>query len=364
MCQVAQTGTYITHKKMKTGKFIRPMYYKNPLKYLFVALIFMIMSCEKLFMEADMENTHDSNFELLWKEIDEKYSFFQYKNINWDSIYHIYKPQVTNDLSDQQFFGIMASMVNELRDGHVNLYSDFDRSRNFDWLAGPVNFNFENIQKNYLGVNFRTIGPFFIREIDSVGYIYSGSFAGEFRKRDIDKIIEEFSGMKGIIFDVRSNSGGLSRTGKLVAGRFTSQTLLVSYTKYKTGPGHEDFSEPQPNFISPQGNRQFLKPVAVLSNRRTYSATNDFVVNMAAIPHVTIIGDKTGGGGGTPYDYELPNGWRCRFPRTQTLTSYGFNVEHGIEPDIKVDITSNDEARGIDTIIEAALKHIHESPLH
>jgi hypothetical protein len=320
--------------------------------------VILITSCEDLFLEGDIENTNENNFELLWNEIDQKYSFFLYKNVNWDSIYHVYRPRVTNDLTRQQLFDIMAGMVNELRDGHVNLYSDFDRSRNFDWLAGPVNFNYENVQKNYLGINFRTIGPYYTQVIDSIGYIYIGSFAGEFRSRDIDKVIEEFAGLKGIIFDVRNNSGGLSRTGKLVAGRFTSKTLLVSYTLYKTGPGHGDFSRPQPNFISPQGARQFLGPVVVLTNRRTYSATNDFVVNMSSIPHVTIMGDKTGGGGGTPYDYELPNGWRCRFPRTQTLNADRFNVEHGVEPDKKVDITINDETRGKDTIIDTALAFI------
>ena len=331
-------------------------------KILFAFFVPLTISCEKLFIEVDKPNTHENNFELLWTEIDEKYSFFQYKNINWDSIYNVYRPGVNNDLTERAFFDIMADMVNELRDGHVNLYSDFDRSRNLDWFDGyPANFNRDDIQKNYLGENYNLIGPFLTKEIDSIGYIYSSSFAGDFRKRDIDKVIEQFEHLKGIIFDVRNNSGGISRTGHLIASRFTDRMRLVSYTLYKSGPGHGDFSDPQPNYLSPLGARQFLKPVVVLSNRRTYSATNDFVLNMATIPHVKIMGDITGGGGGTPYDHELPNGWRCRFPRTQTLTSNGLNVEHGIEPDIRVNITGRDAERGIDTIIETAIIYIKEN---
>jgi hypothetical protein len=319
----------------------------------------LTISCEKLFIEADRPNTHENNFELLWTEIDEKYSFFQYKNINWDSIYDVYRPQINNELTERAFFDIMAGMVNELRDGHVNIYSDFDRSRNLDWFAGyPANFKMDDVQKRYLGEDYSTIGPFLTIDIDSIGYIYSGSFSDDFMKRDIDRIIEQFEHLRGIIFDVRNNSGGVSRTGQIIASRFADRMRLTSYTLYKSGPGHGDFSDPQPNYISPQGAKQFMKPVVVLSNRRTYSATNDFVLNMATIPHVKIMGDRTGGGGGTPYDYELPNGWRCRFPRTQTLTSNGINVENGIEPDIRVNITSRDAERGIDTIIETAIAYI------
>ncbi len=325
-------------------------------RHFIILAVIIFYSCEKFFMEDPTENNHINNFDLLWQVIDEKYSFFTYKNINWDSIYNVYRPKVNNDLSVQEFFDVMAGMLNELRDGHVNLYSNFAHSANFDWHLGHrANFNLENIHNNYLVSNFFSAGPFLVSEIDSVGYVYIPSFADEFRESDLDSVVEHLYGLKGIIFDVRNNSGGLNRTGRLIAGRFADSVRLVSYTLYKTGPGHDDFSKPQPNYIGPHGKKRFLKPVVVLSNRRSYSATNDFVMNMAAFPHVTVIGDQTGGGGGTPYDYELLNGWRCRFPRTMTLAANGFNIEHGINPDIRVNISRTDELRGIDTIIEAAL---------
>ncbi len=324
----------------------------------FVLFLPLVFSCEKLFIENDQKNTHLNNFELLWTEMDEKYSFFLYKDINWDSLYHATIPLIDNDMTDREFFDILAGMLYELRDGHVNLYSDFDRTRSYEWFAGSDNNFYRNIQARYLGDDFRNTGPFLTSVIDSVGYIYLNSFSDDFREKDIDMIIDQFYDMKGIIFDVRNNSGGLSSTGKQIAGRFADSTRRVSYTLYKTGPGHNDFSSPQPNYISAGGDRQFLKPVAVLSNRRVYSAANDFVLNMGTFPHVTVIGDKTGGGGGTPYDYELINGWRCRFSRTQTVALDGFNVEHGIPPDIRVNITRFDERLLRDTIIETALSHI------
>lgn len=329
--------------------------------FILFVLLQLLLSCEKAFIENDMANTHENNFELLWTTIDGKYSFFEYKNINWDSIYHVYKPKINNGISERQFFDILASMLFELRDGHVNLYSDFDSSRNWDWHTSyPVNFNLTLLNFYYLGLEYLSTGPFMSTVRDSVGYVYIASFAEQVSDQDIDVIIEKYSGLKGIVIDVRNNSGGRNNNGKIIASRFADKKRLVSWYRYKTGPGHGDFSEPQPNYVRPEGKIQFTKPVVVLTNRRTYSATNDFVLIMTAFPHVTIMGDKTGGGGGTPYDHELLNGWRYRFPRTQTLAPNGFNVENGIDPNINVNLTRNDEERGIDTIVEAAIKFITE----
>jgi C-terminal processing protease CtpA/Prc len=70
------------------------------------------------------------------------------------------------------------------------------------------------------------------------------------------------------------------------------------------------------------------------------------------------MGDQTGGGSGMPFVSELPNGWMVRFSACPMFNREGEHTEHGIAPDIKVDITTEDFARSIDTIIEAARKHL------
>ncbi len=329
---------------------------------LFIVIIQVLISCEKLIIERDQDNTHVNNFELLWSTIDRKYSFFEYKNVNWDSIKQVYETRIHNRLPNSQFFAIMSNMLLELRDGHVNLYSDFYTSKNYEWYSDdPLNFNSDLLENKYLSKDVIETGTFKATSLDSLGYIYIGSFSEKIRESDIDMIVEKFYGMKGIIIDVRNNSGGYSINGKLISSRFTDSDRLVSFTLYKTGPGHGDFSQPQPNYISPAGKKQFLKPVVLLTNRRTFSAANDFVLTMSALPNVTIVGDTTGGGGGTPYDYELLNGWVFRFPRTQTLGPDKFNIEHGIPPTIKVNLKKEDEYNGIDTIIETAINYLNAS---
>ena len=74
---------------------------------------------------------------------------------------------------------------------------------------------------------------------------------------------------------------------------------------HKTGKGHSDFSEPEPIYVEPANGVRWQKPVVVLTNRHSYSATNDFVNSMRYMPHATIIGDQTGGGSGMPFNSEV-----------------------------------------------------------
>ena len=147
-----------------------------------------------------------------------------------------------------------------------------------------------------------------------------------------------------------------------LASRFTDEELLVGYIQHKTGRGHSDFSAMEAQYLQPGKGIRWRKPVCVLTNRSVYSAANEFVKCMKAIGRarkgasssVTIIGDTTGGGAGMPFSSELPNGWGVRFSACPMYDAVGNTTEFGIAPDVKVDITDEDFAKGLDTIIEAA----------
>ena len=75
---------------------------------------------------------------------------------------------------------------------------------------------------------------------------------------------------------------------------------------------------------------------------------------MKALPRVTIVGDRTGGGSGLPFSSELPNGWSVRFSACPSFDADMQHTEFGIEPDVKVSMSDEDRAKGVDTIIETA----------
>ena len=125
---------------------------------------------------------------------------------------------------------------------------------------------------------------------------------------------------------------------------------------HKTGKGHSDFSNPYPVYIEPSNGIRWQKRAVVLTNRRSFSATNDFVNSMKQFPLITIVGDKTGGGSGLPFTSEIPCGWSIRFSASPMLDPQMNQIEFGINPDVKVDMTSEDMQKGKDTMIEIACK--------
>lgn len=327
-----------------------------------IGLVFLsliaLSACERLIIEPDPANNPVENFDLLWKAVDEKYSFFKYKDIDWDEAYERYRPLVSEEMSNEALFTVMADMLNELRDGHVNLISNFDVARYSDWYFDyPANYNETILERNYLGKDYRLVLPFPTKVIRDVGYIRYSSFLNPIDGDRLDQLIDDYRGLKGIIIDIRDNTGGalayVDTLATRLAQRNGEEEPTVGYVRYKDGPAHDNFTRAFPLKLSKHAS--FNKPVVVLTNRTVYSAANAFASYMATLPNVTLVGDLTGGGGGAPYSGELLNGWKFRFSATQLMDLNQVPIENGVEPDVRVDISPEDEAAGRDTILEMAL---------
>ena len=306
-------------------------------------------------------NSPEANFESLWKIIDEQYCFLDYKHkeygLDWDEVHTRYAQRITPDMTWENLYEVLSDMVNELRDGHVNLSSSIGTSQYRAWFdAFPHNFS-DSIQSIYLGKDYvNSSGLTYSILENNIGYIYCGSFSSGIGDGNLDQTLNALAVCDGLIIDVRDNGGGNLTTAQKLAARFTNERVLVGYMYHKTGPGHNDFSEPKPVYIDPSNGIRWQKKAVVLTNRRSYSATNDFVNSMNQFPNVTLVGDKTGGGSGLPFSSEIPCGWSIRFSASPMLDPGMNQLEFGIDPDIKVDMTSEDIARGKDTMIETACK--------
>ena len=314
-----------------------------------------------MLVSSDPKNTPTENVKFLWKTINEKYPFFEYKKLNWDSVGNVWIPRVRDTMNDVTVFRIMDSMLYTLRDGHTNIYGAFNFTRNWEWyLNYPDNYNSNVVERNYLKNDYRFTGPLINRFLDSnrIGYIRYSSFSSDVSDFSIDVVISRFQNTKGIILDLRNNGGGSIANISQIASRFTEKKFLAWREAQKGGPGRNEFTAFKENFIEPKGDKKYLKPVIILTNRRCYSATTFFVATMLNLPNVKVIGDWTGGGGGAPTSTQLPNGWVVRYSGTITLTPNGFNIENGMPPTIKQDISKSDEVAGIDSIIERALQEL------
>lgn len=320
--------------------------------------------------EENFENSNSGNFEALWEIVDRQYCFFDLAEerygLDWNSIHDKYKPLAESCKNDAELFETLGDMLDELRDGHVNLVSMYGTSFYWDWkLDYPINFS-DSIQRNYLGNDFKlTNGIKYTaftnsQGTDSIGYAYCGSFSGGLGINNLSLMLMALKDAKGLIIDIRNNGGGMVTTAERLASAFTDKKIHCGYIQHKTGPGHNDFSEPEKIYLKPSKGAIWLRPVVVLTNRSVYSAANYFVMLMREIPHVIILGDVTGGGSGLPLNSTLPNGWSVRLSACPMLDKQGNHTEFGIAPDLRVDITSNDWNNRRDTMIEAAKTLISE----
>ncbi|MDO1449491.1 S41 family peptidase [Rhodocytophaga aerolata] len=324
-------------------------------KILVVLLLFVFTACEDVFIEKDPPSGNVTNFDLLWKELDRKYSFFEYKRINWDSVYTVYRPQIHNNLSREELFEVMAQMLSTLRDGHVNLRSGDNISKYENWfLDYPANVDRELLIRHYWG-DYHITGPLINTIIGEVGYIHYSSFRNPISADNLDYIFTRFKDTEGLIIDIRSNEGGNPKNSFKILERIISERKMLYKQAFKNGPGHQDFEPFHEVYLTPDlENVRFEKKVVVLTNRRCYSAANYFAASCKALG-ITLIGDQTGGGGGVPAGSELPNGFHVNYSASVSLLPDGYNMEAGIVPDIAVNMAEADRTKGIDSIIERAL---------
>ncbi len=333
---------------------------------IFVAVSSVFVSCDDDLEYEDFDIVENFNF--LWKEIDEKYCFFDYKKdsiMRWNLVYDKYLPKVYYDCDNvTEYFDILAAMLGELKDGHVNLYTSFDVSR-YDFADNtPIDFDYNVVNYNdrYLGKDTRIVGGFKYKTLrdGKVGYIYYGSFSSSFSSGNINNILDSFEDTEGLIIDVRSNGGGSIANVSALVSHFIDETTTIGYRVNKTGPGHSDFSSPVAEKVSPNSTGViYKKPVYVLTNSRCFSATNEFVYAMKGLPRVKILGGKTGGGCGMPFTTELPCGWKVRFSANPCYDKNMQITEFGVDPDIVLHL---DEElvykQKLDNIIETACDYI------
>lgn len=337
------------------------------LKQLIILFGFLFfLSCNKLVNNKNLDNNATAVFNFLWNEVNIKYSFIDYKQLDWNAIKNKYQSQVYDGMEQEELFKVCAQMMNELRDGHANLISPFDVSNYYPiFLNSPANFNGRLVLTNYLmrnGANMQSTGALDNCILDTlglkIGYIRYTTFSEKLYPEDLTYVLNKMQNCDGLLLDVRSNGGGSSSNVFALAGRFADSKRLAYRSFAKNGVAHDAFDNGIDLFVEPKGNIQFTKRIALLTNRGCYSATSFFTLAMKTFPYVKVIGDTTGGGLGVPNGGQLPNGWTYRFSVTKTITPNDKNFEDGIPPDITVWMQDSSLNKGIDDIIERGIQYI------
>ena len=327
--------------------------------FLIIFISVFLTSCQQ--GDFSYDDTPQGNLDALWTLIDEHYCFLSYKEkelgFSWADLRSKYSAKLNPKMSRVQLFEVLCQMLSELKDGHVNISTSLDLGRNWSWKEDyPENLDTE-LRQRYLGTDYHigsglkyTILP------DNIAYVVYESFSDAIGEGNLSDMMSFLQLCNGMILDIRGNGGGELTNAERLSRRFTNEKVLVGYMSYKTGKGHDDFSEPRAEYVEPSEHIRWQKPVVLLVNRSCYSAANTFVRNMKEMPLVTVMGDQTGGGSGLPFSSELPIGWSVRFSASPSYDARMQHVEFGIEPDVKASLDESLAANGKDSMIEAARK--------
>ncbi len=327
------------------------------MKKVYCFIVLVLMSCSKTFLGDDPANSPEAVFEEFWKGVNTTWPAFETKKVNWDSVYNVYRPQISPSTTNAELTKVLTNLILVLKDAHTNVYPKnvpaFPPYPKYPSYFYGINWIKTNYLKNFKGNNaiaYGLISP-------SIGYIYIASFGNSSDQYAIiDTIIKEFGNVKGIVIDVRNNGGGSSANSETIASRFTNETRAYSFARFRVGSETKKLGDFVAGEISPSGATKFNNKVAVLSNRYSYSATEDFLLMMKTFPQVIQVGDNTGGGSETrPIFKELPNGWTYRVASRLIYDANKQLISNGIAPDFYVQTTKADSLNGKDSIIEKAI---------
>jgi carboxyl-terminal processing protease len=178
---------------------------------------------------------------------------------------------------------------------------------------------------------------------NKIGYIYVSEFdevtAEQFRDavNDLDS-----QGQKGLIVDIRNNPGGLLDTVVDMLDRMLPKGLIV-YTEDKYGNREEKNSD---------NKEQFDKPLAVLINGNSASASEIFAGAIQDYKLGTIVGTTSFGKGIVQSIIPLYDGTAIKVTVSKYYTPNGKNIHGiGIEPDVTIEL---DDALKQKVVIEKA----------
>ena len=139
----------------------------------------------------------------------------------------------------------------------------------------------------------------------------------------------ESQGEKGLIIDLRNNGGGLYDTAVAMLERMLPKGLLV-YQEDKNGNKQEDFAKKDD---------QFNKPLVILVNENTASASEIFAGAIQDYGKGKIVGTKTFGKGIVQSVIPLYDKSAVKLTVAKYYTPKGRNIHGiGIEPDVKVEL--------------------------
>ena len=345
-------------------------------------------SCENdmIAMQGETGYTRDPQRDLdyFYQTFDNYYVDFALTNTDWHGLYQEAEVGIGESTTDEELFEVISSMIEPLRDAHVNLSSPsigsfgvnnaptlidtlIDEFATANQLSQPLPGEAYEAANDYIadalekitdatlqfaeGSLVKTAGNEALAwfEHGGIGYLsIQRMIAFNDDPEDVDadilaaeaamtEAMTDLADTDGLIIDVRLNNGGRDVIALAVA-RFLFAGEQHVYSKVTAAMGANYLRS---DIVLSSQDAPYTKPIILLTSASTVSAAEVFTLTMQNFPHVTLLGQPTQGALSDALEKQLPNGFSFSLANEWYLSTDDEWFERtGIPVDIAVEVFS------------------------
>jgi len=190
---------------------------------------------------------------------------------------------------------------------------------------------------------------FEVRRLDNgIGYIRLNTLQPQFAAQ-IPNAIKSMGNVRGMIFDLRGNSGGEIEN---MPDLFLRERALLYLNKSRSGETKVFFDPADDSFKG---------PLVLLVDPTSGSASELFAACLQAIGRAVVVGERSPGSVMESDTMIFPNGAIFMYAVAQLRTPDGTVLEgHGVVPDIEVGLNREMLLKGIDSQLDSAIRYIEK----
>jgi C-terminal processing protease CtpA/Prc len=185
----------------------------------------------------------------------------------------------------------------------------------------------------------------------NIGYLHFTNFIEPIKKR-LAAIFDSMGNARGVIIDLRGNSGGDTEVGLAMAGMLIEKETEISITRTRKTDNNVYKAKPLKN--------SYRGLVVILLDEVSASESEEVTAGLQAAGRVVVIGKKSRGEDMDATFQELPmDSIALLYPVGLPRTPKGVVIEgRGVIPDLEVNLTRAELLKGRDSQLEAAIQYI------
>lgn len=397
--------------KVIWNKLIVYVYYLLNLSKYYCCIIsfsfFIFCSCKKereTSFSGDTNNFHHIFIEF-WEKMNSQYVYWDRETVDWNSVYKNYKPlfdALTNSDDDKkQAVSYFKQMTAELMDHHLSitfLQAPFSGTlinpaydRKIKTTDYHARYNYNSLVESYLDKGFlsgkgnlSSNGELINATAGTINgnllYFHCNFFAlqksfnsdGDNKIKQaltyfFSEIKRDSSPIKGIILDLRLNSGGNIEDLNFFAGKLVNHDVLFGYTRGKSGLGKLNYLPWLESRLKHDSDYGVNVPIMMLCDNFSASLSEIMIIALKSKTNL-LIGEQTYGATGPLSDPDIFNSGSFNVGtflsvKTSAVEFKGLDGKFyegvGVIPDIQSPFNLKELSSGKDSQLELAIKQLN-----